>query len=58
MLYEVITDPKYGQYLKDYIDYFLHDDGTIDGHKTSDYNLDRVRPGNSMISLFEDYGDA
>ncbi len=51
------TDPKYGQYLKDYIDFFLHDDGTIDGQKTSDYNIDRVRPGNSMISLYEDYGD-
>ncbi|MCK3683918.1 glycoside hydrolase family 88 protein [Maribellus sp. YY47] len=43
--------------MKDYIDYFLHDDGTIDGHKTSDFNIDRVRQGNSMISLYEDYGD-
>lgn len=50
-------DPKYGKYMKDYIDYFLHDDGTIDGHKLSDYNIDRVRPGNNMISLYEDYGD-
>ncbi len=50
-------DPKYGQYMKDYIDFFLHDDGTIDGHKLSDYNIDRVRPGNNMISLYEDYGD-
>lgn len=50
-------DSKYGLYLKNYIDYFLHDDGSIDGYKTSDYNLDRVRPGNSMISLYKDYGD-
>ncbi|WP_297094444.1 glycoside hydrolase family 88 protein [uncultured Draconibacterium sp.] len=51
------VDPKYGAYLKDYIDYFLHDDGKIDGQKTSDYNIDRVRPGNCMITLYEDYGD-
>jgi len=44
-------DPKYGTYMKNYIDYFLHDDGQIDGQKTSDYNIDRVRPGNSMITL-------
>ncbi|WP_167604954.1 glycoside hydrolase family 88/105 protein [Maribellus sediminis] len=51
------VDPKYGKYMKDYIDYFLHDDGKIDTYKTSDYNIDRVRPGNCMISLYEDYGD-
>jgi len=50
-------DPKYGLYLKNYIDYFLQNDGTINGQKTSDYNLDRVRPGYSMISLYQDYGD-
>lgn len=51
------VDSKYAKYMKDYIDYFLHDDGQIDGQKTSDYNIDRVRPGNSMISLYQDYGD-
>lgn len=50
-------DPKYGKYMKNYIDYFLHDDGNIDGHKLSDYNIDRVRPGNNMITLYKDYGD-
>lgn len=50
-------DPKYGRYMKNYIDYFLHDDGSISGQKHSDFNIDRVRPGNSMITLYEDYGD-
>jgi unsaturated rhamnogalacturonyl hydrolase len=50
-------DPKHAQYMKDYIDYFLHDDGSISGQKHSDFNIDRVRPGNSMITLYEDYGD-
>ncbi len=51
------VDPKYGQYMKDYIDYFLHDDGSISGQKHSDFNIDRVRPGYSMITLYQDYGD-
>ncbi|WP_297088200.1 glycoside hydrolase family 88 protein [uncultured Draconibacterium sp.] len=50
-------DAKYGVYLKAYIDYFLHADGEIDGHKMSDYNIDRVRPGNSMITLYKATGD-
>lgn len=50
-------DPKYCAYLKDYIDYFLHENGKIDGHKLSDYNIDRVRPGNSMITLYKEYGE-
>lgn len=50
-------DQKYGDYMKNYIDYFLQDDGHIDGYKLSDYNLDRVRPGNNMITLYKEYGD-
>lgn len=50
-------DPKYEAYLKDYIDYFLHEDGKIDGHNLADYNIDRVRPGNSMVTLFQNDED-
>ncbi|WP_372772665.1 glycoside hydrolase family 105 protein [Mangrovibacterium sp.] len=50
-------DPKFGEYLKTYIDFFLQENGEIGGYKLSDYNIDRVRPGNSMISLYKQYGD-
>ena len=50
-------DSKYSNYMKAYIDYFLHENGKIDGHKLSDYNIDRVRPGNNMITLYKDIGD-
>ena len=52
------VDPKYGRYMKDYIDYFLKEEGKINGHKLSDYNIDRVRPGNSMITLYLETGDS
>ena len=44
-------DPKYGAYLKNYVDYFLQEDGEIARYKLSDYNIDRVRPGNSLVTL-------
>lgn len=47
---------KYSEYMKAYIDYFVQDDGTIKGYKLSDYNMDRVRPGNNMITLYERTG--
>jgi len=50
-------DSKYGAYMKNYIDYFLNEDGKIDRYNISDYNLDMIRPGNCMITLYKDFGD-
>lgn len=50
-------DKKYSDYMKAYIDYFVQEDGTIHGYKLSDYNMDRVRPGNNMITLYKRTGD-
>jgi unsaturated rhamnogalacturonyl hydrolase len=50
-------DKKYSDYMKSYIDYFVQSDGTINGHKLSDYNIDRVRPGFNMLELYERTGD-
>jgi unsaturated rhamnogalacturonyl hydrolase len=50
-------DKKYSNYMKAYIDYFVQDDGTINGHKMVDYNIDRVRPGLNMLDLYEQTGD-
>lgn len=51
------ADQKYSDYMKAYIDYFVQEDGTIKGYKLSDYNMDRVRPGNNMITLYHRTGD-
>ena len=50
-------DKKYSDYAKAYIDYFVEKDGTIKGHKLSNYNIDRVRPGLNMLELYEKTGD-
>jgi unsaturated rhamnogalacturonyl hydrolase len=51
------TDPKYSEYAKAYIDYFVQEDGKINGHKLSDYNIDRVRPGLNMLELYARTGE-
>lgn len=46
-------DKKYSDYNQTYIDYFVQEDGSINGHKTSNYNIDRIRPGLNMLELYE-----
>ena len=50
-------DKKYSEYMKAYIDYFVQEDGIIKGHKQSNYNLDRVRPGLNMLELYQRTGE-
>lgn len=51
------VDPRYADYNKAYIDYFVHEDGSISGHKLSDYNIDRIRPGLNMLELYQQTGE-
>lgn len=51
------TNPKYSEYAKAYIDYFVQADGKINGHKLSDFNIDRVRPGFNMLELYARTGE-
>ncbi|HRX10330.1 MAG TPA: glycosyl hydrolase family 88, partial [Draconibacterium sp.] len=41
-----LTDPKYSDYMKAYIDYFVQNDGSIKSYKMGNYNIDNIRPGN------------
>lgn len=50
-------DKKYSDFMQAYIDYFVQEDGKIDGHKMSNYNIDRVRPGLNMLELYQRTGD-
>lgn len=50
-------DEKYSDYARAYIDYFVQEDGTINGHKLSDYNIDRIRPGLNILHLYKRTGE-
>lgn len=51
-------DPKYSDYMRSYIDYFVREDGSIYKYKLSDYNIDRVNPGKNVITLYKRTGEA
>lgn len=52
-----IYDTKYGKYAKDYIDYFVQDDGKINKYKIEDFNLDNVNPGKNLFTLYKSTGE-
>ncbi len=51
------VDKKYSDYMQAYVDYFVQDDGTIKGYKISDHNIDRIRPGLNILTLYERTGE-
>jgi unsaturated rhamnogalacturonyl hydrolase len=50
-------DKKYSEYMQDYVNYFVQEDGTIYNYKISDYNIDRIRPGLNILTLYERTGE-
>jgi len=50
-------DPEYSIYMKDFIDYFVQDDGSVLKYKQSDYNLDHINPARNLITLYKRTGD-
>ncbi len=50
-------DIKFSNYGKDYIDYFVNDDGIISGYKFQDYNLDNINPGKLLFIHYKRTGD-
>ena len=50
-------DTIYNQYAQAYIDYFIQEDGTVNGYKLYDYNLDNINPGKHVITLYKRTGE-
>lgn len=50
-------DEVYSEYMKDYIDFFIDEEGNIFNYKLTDYNLDKINPGNILIILYEESGE-
>jgi Predicted unsaturated glucuronyl hydrolase involved in regulation of bacterial surface properties, and related proteins len=47
------VDPKYSKYLDDWVNYFIHPDGSVTDYRMNEYNLDRIFPGRDMITVYE-----
>lgn len=45
-------DPKYFNFIKSGMDYWLQPDGTIKGYEIEEYNIDHVTPGRALMTLY------
>ncbi len=50
-------DPSYSQYMQDFTDYFILQDGSVLKYKRSDYNLDHINPAKNLLTLYKRTGD-
>lgn len=53
-LYKETGDEKYLDYIKNFADFMIEEDGTIKTYKQSDYNIDRVQGGRFLIGLYKE----
>ena len=47
------NNPVYGEYMKDFFDYYVDSVGNIRYYKLEEYNLDKIRPAVPLFSLYE-----
>jgi len=53
-LYKDSGDEKYLDYIKNFADFMVEEDGSIKTYKKSDYNIDRVQGGRFLIGLYKE----
>ena len=56
-LWKVTNDLQYYTYVKDVIDSFLEEDGSIKTYKMEDYNIDKINSGKVLLVLYENSKD-
>ncbi|MBR1797968.1 MAG: glycoside hydrolase family 88 protein [Clostridiales bacterium] len=52
-LYEITGDEKYYLFAKDFVDYFVEEDGTIRTYKIEEYNLDNINTASNLFYLYD-----
>ena len=52
-LYKTTNDKKYFNFVKKFIDYYVHEDGTIQGYEVEKYSTDDVAESRVLFDLYE-----
>ena len=52
-LYHTTGDQKYLDFSKNFIDYFVQEDGSIQTYDPKEYNLDNVNQGKNLFTLYD-----
>ena len=56
-LYKTTGDEKYLRFSKNFIDWFVQEDGSIKTYDPKEYNLDNVNQGKNLFTLYDIFGD-
>ncbi len=56
-LYEMTGRERYYSFAKDFIDYFVQEDGTIRTYNVSEYNLDNINTASNLFFLYDKTGE-
>lgn len=46
-------DPVYSKYMEDWVNYFVHPDGSVTDYRIEEYNLDRIFPGRNVMTVYK-----
>lgn len=52
-MYSITKDSKYLEFADTFIDYRVKEDGTIDGYKVEELNIDNVNAGKTLFELYD-----
>ncbi|MHA6279668.1 glycoside hydrolase family 88/105 protein [Salinimicrobium sp. CAU 1759] len=56
-LHDATGEEKYLDYIKNFAEFMINEEGVIKTYKQSDYNIDRVQGGRFLIGLYEETGE-
>ncbi|MCY7297192.1 glycoside hydrolase family 88/105 protein [Alteromonas sp. a30] len=56
-LYKKTGEQKYFDYIQQYYDRFVNDDGSINTYVRSKFNIDMINPGKVLFFLYDETGD-
>lgn len=56
LLWRRTGEAEYFQYIRDNMDYFIADDGSIRGYSMDEYNIDHVNNGKLLFVLYQETG--
>lgn len=55
-LWRQTGERKYYQFIKDNMDYFIEEDGTVKGYRLSEHNIDHLNNGKLLFVLYKETG--
>ncbi|WP_325048423.1 glycoside hydrolase family 88/105 protein [Paenibacillus sp. CAA11] len=57
-LWKLTGEAKYFNYIRNNMDYFIQQDGTIRGYRADEYNIDHINNGKLLFTLHKETGEA